>query len=97
MSKKSTPYLKLNIIWLNNKLGLSIDQINYKNIIPITNYYFWPNNNVWDQINIELQAKPWINKREQVLILNKINQTINCWKLNNTKLNFSEFELVGKL
>ena len=97
MSKKSTPYLKLNIIWLNNKLGLSIDQINYKNIIQITNYYFWPNNNVWDQINIELQAKPWINKREQVLILNKINQTINCWKLNNTKLNFSEFELVGKL
>jgi 30S ribosomal protein 3 len=101
--QKVTPYLRLNIVWLNNKLGLSIDQINSKNIIPLTNYYFWPKNNAWDQINIELQAKPWIEKRERVRILNNITQTINCWKTNSkiktitsSKLNFNEFELIDQ-
>lgn len=45
-------------------------------------YYFWPRNDTWDQINIELRSKPWINERERTITLNEITQVMNQWRLN---------------
>ena len=40
---------KLNILWLENELGVAL--IKYKGEkIPLTNYFFWPQNDTWEQI-----------------------------------------------
>ena len=43
---------KLNILWLENELGITIEQI------PLTDYFFSPKSDTWDQIRQELETKP---------------------------------------
>lgn len=52
------PRFKLNILWLENELGIAIDQIQSGEQIPLTDYFFWPKSDTWDQIRRELETKP---------------------------------------
>ena len=103
MPQKSTQNLQLNVVWLTEKIGLSVNQRNGKNTIPITNYFFWPQNDAWGQIDIELKSKPWIKESDRIIVLNNITQIIDYWKLNigNETLNsikqkFNEFKFIGR-
>jgi len=71
---------KLNILWLENKLGISIDQIQSGKRIPLTNYFFWPESDAWEQIRNELNSKPWILNEEKAELLNTTAVTMNKWQ-----------------
>ena len=58
---------KLNVLWLENELGIAIDQIQSGEQIPLTDYFFWPKIDAWYQIKRELETKPWISKEEKAI------------------------------
>ena len=89
--------LKLKVLWLKNVLGLAIDQKVSKQSYPLTQYYFWPRTEAWDQLKLELDSKPWLSDKEKILFLNLATDIITHWrKYRNTETaetvanNFSE-------
>jgi 30S ribosomal protein 3 len=80
--------LKLQVLWLNNSIGLAINKKTSKGLIPLTPYYFWPLNDAWEQIQFELETKEWIDTNERLSLLNEIVEITNCWKSfrNQTKV-----------
>ena len=85
--------IKFKILWLENSLGLAIDQVNLNNYTPLTSYYFWPRSNVWEQTRFELNSKEWLAEREKIIILNKVTEILNSWQ-KNTKNNLSQDKYV---
>ena len=82
--------LELKILWSSNFLGLAIDQTSTKCRLPITNYYFWPKTEAWEQLKIELAFKPWIKDREKAHILNSAAEVMNFWRTNRNSETFKE-------
>ena len=74
--------LELKILWAKNFLGLSIDQVSTRHNLPITNYYFWPKTEAWEQLKIELGLKPWLEEKEKIKILNLAAEVMNFWRAN---------------
>ena len=86
--------IRFKILWLENSLGLAIDQIGLNNSTLLTNYYFWPRSNVWEQIQFELNSKEWITEREKVMILNHVTEILNNWQKNTKREIYqNEYEL----
>ena len=71
---------KLNILWLDTKLGVAIDQVQGTEKIPLTNYFFWPKSNIWEQIKNDLDSKPWVLADEKDEILNSVAVIMNQWQ-----------------
>ena len=82
--------LELKILWSSNFLGLAIDQTSTKCRLPITNYYFWPKTEAWEQLKIELTFKPWIKDKEKARILNSAAEVMNFWRTNRNSETFKE-------
>jgi 30S ribosomal protein 3 len=74
--------LKLKVLWLKNVLGLAIDQTVIKQSYPLTQYYFWPRTEAWDQLKLELDSKPWLSEKEKIVILNLATDIITHWRTN---------------
>ena len=74
--------LQLKVLWLKNVLGLAIDQKVIKHRYPVTQYYFWPRTEAWDQLKLELDSKGWLPEKEKVLILNLATDVITHWRTN---------------
>jgi len=72
--------LKLQILWLNDSLGFCINYKTPGSLLPLTSYYFWPVNEAWEQLKVELDSKVWIKEEEQVKILNLVVDTMNSWQ-----------------
>ena len=50
---------------------MSIDQTVIQNhSYPLTQYYFWPRTEAWEQLKLELDSKPWLSEKEKISILN---------------------------
>ena len=79
------PRFKLNILWLENELGIAIDQIHAGEQIPLTDYFFWPKSDTWDQIRQELETKPWILTKEKAQLLNATATIMNEWQNSMNK------------
>ena len=79
------PRFKLNILWLENELGIAIDQIQAGEQIPLTDYFFWPKSDIWDQIRQELETKPWILTKEKAQLLNATATIMNEWQNSMNK------------
>ena len=54
--------LNLQVLWLDDSLGLAVNQQTSGGIFPLTPYYFWPISEAWEQIKFELDSKPWITE-----------------------------------
>ena len=80
--------LKLKIIWSNNFIGLGIDQVSSKQTIPLTNYFFWPKSEAWEQLKLELNSKPWVKSKDKVKILNTAADVMNFWRTNRNSYAF---------
>jgi 30S ribosomal protein 3 len=79
--------LKLQVLWLEDSLGLAINQKRGKEIFPITSYYFWPISKAWEQIRIELESKPWIPEEERLKLLNLVGDMMNKWQQSRPLVN----------
>ena len=80
---KLKPKFKINIIWLENKLGIAVDQIQSGEQIPLTKYFFWPKTDAWDQVRSELETKSWVENSKKAEILYSISTILNQWQNSN--------------
>ena len=87
---------KIRVLWLKNRLGIAVDQIYGQRCIPLTNYYFWPRNDAWELIRLEINSKIWIADADKISILNQITQILNNWNKNAKNLKFDVLDTESK-
>jgi|TARA_B100000768_G_scaffold174351_1_gene184542 30S ribosomal protein 3 len=75
--------LELNILWLDTKIGIAIDQLQSGEKIPLTKYFFWPKTDAWDQVRSELETKSWVENSKKAEILYSISTILNQWQNSN--------------
>mmetsp|Transcript_12882 Transcript_12882/g.36220 ORF Transcript_12882/g.36220 Transcript_12882/m.36220 type:complete len:229 (+) Transcript_12882:255-941(+) len=84
---------KLNIIWQEDFCAIAVDQLVvmrkktkakvYRS--PVTEYFFWPEVDAWEELKAVLENKSWISERDTILILNSLTDIINFWQEMHTK------------
>lgn len=81
----------LNVLWLDKSIGLAVDQIlRHGQKSPITEYFFWPKTDAWEELNVAIEAKDWITERNRVLLLNQTTEVINFWQDEEKKHSIDE-------
>jgi len=73
---------QLQVLWLEDTIGFSVNQSISHIHLPLTSYYFWPLTDAWEQIKSELESKPWFCSSTQICLLNSIAEVINLWQLS---------------
>ncbi|KZV21159.1 30S ribosomal protein 3, chloroplastic-like [Dorcoceras hygrometricum] len=76
------PRLVLRFLWMEKNIGIAIDQVipGGHGSIPLSPYYFWPRKDAWKELKVMLESKPWISKKQTVVLLNQATDIINLWQ-----------------
>lgn len=75
------PRLVLKFIWMQNDIGVALDQmIPGHGTIPLSHYYFWPRKDAWEELKVMLESKPWISRMERINLLNQATDIITLWQ-----------------
>lgn len=69
----------LKFLWLDKTIAVSLDQKVGNKTIPLTEYYFWPTSDAWEEIKVFLEGETWILPNVSFLILNQITEVFNIW------------------
>lgn len=84
----------LKFLWLEKVIGVALDQNINGKTIPLTEYFFWPRNDAWEDMRLELLNRPWISKNESILVLNQITEVINFWQEQTETNRKKDFSIV---
>ena len=68
--------------WLENFLGLAIDNVILNQSYSLTPYYFWPKTEALEQLKLELDSKLWLCQEDKVKILKLAGDVISYWFSN---------------
>jgi 30S ribosomal protein 3 len=86
--------LQLRVVWLENFLGLAVDNVILNQSYSLTPYYFWPKTEALEQLKLELDSKLWLCQEDKVKILKLAGDVISYWfsnrDLKTAKKNFTE-------
>ncbi|XP_075475872.1 small ribosomal subunit protein cS23-like [Primulina tabacum] len=76
------PRLVLKFVWMEKNIGIAIDQVipGGHGTIPLSPYYFWPRKDAWEELKVMLESKPWISKKQTVVLLNQATDIITLWQ-----------------
>jgi len=73
----------LNILWQEQFCAVSVDQIVQKGTkvqrTPVTEYYFWPKVDAWEELKKTLDAKEWISETYACPLRAAVS--CSCWTL----------------
>ncbi|KAL4436950.1 hypothetical protein ABPG75_004089 [Micractinium tetrahymenae] len=71
----------LNFLWLDKNIAVAVDQVFAQGQrSPVTEYFFWPRKDAWEELKASLDSRSWIGEREKVLLLNQCTEVINFWQ-----------------
>lgn len=73
----------LKFLWLEKSIAVSLDQKIGDRSTPITEFFFWPQCDAWEEMKVFLENKPWINQNDSVMLLNQVTEVINFWQEKN--------------
>ena len=85
--------IELKLVWQEQFLGLSLNQIIDNHSIPITSYFIWPKTDAWEQLKFELDSKPWLQEAEKVMVLNNITRIMNQWREKRSISQLTDIEM----
>jgi len=96
------PEYKLNFIWTERNIAVAVDQVYSRGqISPLTEYFFWPRKDAWEELRVAMEARPWISERDRVILLNRTTEVINFWQqgekpsLEQVKVAFPDCSFMG--
>jgi hypothetical protein len=75
----------LKFLWLKKSVAFSLDQKIGDRTSPLTEFFFWPQCDAWEEMKNFLESKPWINQTESIILLNLITEVINDWQEKDDK------------
>eukprot|EP00798_Chlamydomonas_sp_ICE-L_P013192 gene13192-19025_t len=85
------PEYRLVFLWQEKALAVAIDQVFSKGqTSPLTEYFFWPRKDAWEDLRLALEGKPWITDGDKSLLLNRLTQVIGLWQDESSKRTISE-------
>lgn len=70
----------LKFLWLEKSVAVCLDQKIGERTTPLTEYYFWPQKDAWEEMKNFLEDKSWITQNESIILLNQITEVINAWQ-----------------
>lgn len=80
------PEYKLTFLWLEKNIAVAVDQVYARGqTSPLTEFFFWPRKDAWEELKAALEARPWINERDKVILLNRLTEVINFWQDETNK------------
>jgi 30S ribosomal protein 3 len=77
----------LNFLWFDKNIAVSLNQKVGDKVIPLTEYFFWPQQDAWEEIQSFLNSQDWILSTDSFFILNQVTEVINCWENLDKNIN----------
>lgn len=75
------PKYRLNFMWLEKNIAFGVDYVYSRgNTSPMTDFFFWPRKDAWEDLKTELESKPFISERDKITMLNRLTEVINYWQ-----------------
>lgn len=91
INKLQKPEFTLNFLWLEKNLGVSVDQVfGEEKKSPVTEYFFWPRADAWEELKNALEDKQWIHQDDKIYLLNGATLVINFWQDSEVKPSLDE-------
>ena len=82
----------LKILWLEKSLGIALDRRVGKTTQPVTEYFFWPRKDAWDELKDRLNNSAWISQNEAIALLNQTTDLIQTWQEEEKKGSFQKMQ-----
>merc|ERR1719313_3203697 len=80
MEKAAESTFQLKFVWGSDTLAFAVDQVLGRgNSSPLTEYFFWPQDDAWENLKAVLESKDWIPASEEISMLNRVTEVINFW------------------
>lgn len=99
IKKEKILHYTFKIIWSKTYIGIAVDRIqpNLFNNIPISSFYFWPREDGWKLLKLDLEKNSLITIKDQKEILNGYNSIILYWCLQVNSINQTDFKQIYKI
>jgi 30S ribosomal protein 3 len=73
----------LKFLWLDKTLAVALDQKVSDRFTPLTEFFFWPQTDAWEEMKLFFEANDWIDQDNSIILLNQITEVINEWQEKN--------------
>lgn len=70
----------LKFLWLQKSVAVGLDQVVGERTTPLTEFFFWPQHDAWEDMKNFLEGKTWISQTDSIVLLNLITEVINDWQ-----------------